>query len=38
VVGGRPDGRAATLMIFGAYSVAFVIRLLSGPPRAGAAK
>jgi len=38
VVGGRPDGRAATLMIFGAYSIAFVIRLVSGPPRPGAVK
>lgn len=35
--GDREDGLTAALVIFGAYSVAFVIRLLSGPPgrRAG---
>jgi hypothetical protein len=32
VVGGRSDGLAAVLVIFGAYSIAFVIRLMSGPP------
>ena len=32
VVGGRPDGLTAALVIFGAYSVAFVIKVLSGPP------
>ena len=32
VVGQRKDGLAAALTIFGAYSIAFVIRLLSGPP------
>ena len=32
VVGGRRDGLTATIVIFAAYSVAFVIRLLSGPP------
>ena len=32
VVGGRQDGLAAALTIFGAYSVAFVIKLASGPP------
>jgi len=32
VVGGRADGLAAGLVVFGAYSVAFVIRLLSGAP------
>jgi|SRR5579875_2868717 len=32
VVGGRSDGLAAALTIFVAYSVAFVIRLLSGRP------
>ena len=33
VVGGHKDGLTAALVIFGAYSVAFVIRVLSGPPR-----
>ncbi len=33
VVGGRRDGLTATVVIFGAYSVAFVIRLMSGPPQ-----
>jgi hypothetical protein len=33
VTGGRRDGLTASLVIFGAYSVAFVIKLLSGPPR-----
>lgn len=32
VAGHRSDGLTATLVIFGAYSVAFVIRLVSGPP------
>jgi hypothetical protein len=32
VAGGRADGLAAALTIFGAYSVAFAIRVLSGPP------
>jgi hypothetical protein len=32
VVGHRRDGLAAALVVFGAYSVAFVIRLFSGPP------
>jgi hypothetical protein len=32
VVGGRPDGLAAVLVIFGAYTIAFVVRLMSGPP------
>jgi hypothetical protein len=32
VVGGRPDGLTAALVIFGAYSVAFAIRVLSGKP------
>jgi hypothetical protein len=31
-VGHRSDGLAAALIIFGAYSVAFVIRVVSGPP------
>ena|ERR1700761_2682241 len=33
VLGGRTDGRTASVVILGAYSVAFVIRLFSGPPR-----
>ena len=32
VVGGHVDGLAASITIFAAYSVAFAIRLLSGPP------
>jgi hypothetical protein len=36
VLGGRPDGRTASVVILLAYSVAFVIRLVSGPSRAGA--
>jgi hypothetical protein len=32
LIGGRADGLAASVMIFGAYSVAFAIRVLSGPP------
>ena len=32
VAGGRKDGLTAALVIFGAYSVAFAIRLMSGPP------
>jgi hypothetical protein len=31
-VGGRADGLTAALVIFGAYSVAFAVRLLSGRP------
>lgn len=37
VIGGRPDGLAAAVVIFGAYSVAFLVRLISGPPRRRAA-
>jgi hypothetical protein len=33
VAGGRADGLTAALTIFGAYSVAFVVRVLSGPPQ-----
>lgn len=33
VIGGRSDGLAAALMIFGAYSVAFAVRLVSGRPQ-----
>jgi hypothetical protein len=32
VAGGRADGLTAAVTICGAYSVAFVIRVLSGPP------
>lgn len=32
VAGGRADGLTASLVIFAAYSVAFAIRLLTGPP------
>jgi len=38
VLGGRTDGRTASVVILGAYSVAFVIRLFSGPPRDGAVR
>jgi hypothetical protein len=34
VVGHRADGLTAALTIFGAYSIAFVIRLISGRPPA----
>ncbi len=34
-VGGRADGLAAALMIFGAYSVAFAMRLVDGRPAGG---
>jgi hypothetical protein len=32
VAGHRADGLTAAIVIFAAYSIAFVIRLLSGPP------
>jgi hypothetical protein len=32
VVGGRADGLTAALVIFAAYSVAFAIRVITGPP------
>lgn len=32
VAGGRSNGLTAALVIFGAYSVAFLIKLFSGPP------
>ena len=38
VLGERTDGRTASVVILGAYSVAFVIRLLAGAPRTGAAR
>jgi hypothetical protein len=33
IVGGRRNGLAAALFVFGAYSVAFAIKVISGPPR-----
>lgn len=33
LVGGRRDGETAALVIFGAYTVGFAVRVLSGPPR-----
>jgi hypothetical protein len=33
VIGGHSDGLAAALMVFGAYSVAFAVRLVGGRPR-----
>jgi hypothetical protein len=33
VIGGRSDGLAAALLIFGAYSIAFAMRLVSGRPQ-----
>jgi hypothetical protein len=35
-VGGRRDGLTATLVIFASYSIAFLIRLVTGPPAARA--
>jgi hypothetical protein len=35
VIGGRRDGLAAALLIFGAYSIAFAMRLVSGRPQGG---
>jgi hypothetical protein len=32
VVGDHKDGLAAAILIFAAYSVAFVLRILNGPP------
>lgn len=32
LIGGRPDGLTSALVIFGAYSIAFAIRVLTGPP------
>ena len=32
VAGGRSDGLTAAVTIFAAYSIAFVIRVMSGPP------
>jgi len=35
VAGGRADGLTAAVVIFGAYSIAFAIRVMSGPPETG---
>lgn len=35
VAGGRADGLTCAVVIFGAYSIAFVIRVFSGPPQTG---
>lgn len=34
VIGGRADGLTAAIVIFAAYSIAFAIRIASGPPEA----
>lgn len=33
IVGGRRDGLTAALVIFGAYSVTFAIKVITGPPQ-----
>lgn len=39
VIGGRADGLTAALLIFGAYSIAFVIKVIGGgPPRASVSR
>lgn len=38
VAGHRADGLTAAVVIFAAYSVAFVVRLMSGPPPPSAAQ
>ncbi|MGO9903212.1 MAG: hypothetical protein ACLP0J_26805 [Solirubrobacteraceae bacterium] len=38
LAGDRADGLTAALVIFGAYSLAFVVRVLSGPPNRKAAR
>jgi len=38
VLGTRRDGLTAAVVIFGAYSVAFAIRVMSGPPQKRAVK
>jgi hypothetical protein len=35
IVGGRADGLTAALLIFGAYSIAFAMRLVDGQPLGG---
>lgn len=37
VVGGRRDGLATSIVIMGAYSVSFGVKLLTGPPKPRAA-
>lgn len=37
VAGHRADGLAAAVVIFAAYTIAFVVRLASGPPQTGTA-
>lgn len=32
VLGQRPDGLAAALFVFGGYSIAFVVKVITGPP------
>jgi hypothetical protein len=38
VVGGRADGLTAALVICAAYSIAFAIKVLTGPPQRGATR
>jgi thiamine pyrophosphokinase len=38
VIGGRADGLTAALTIFGAYSVAFAVKVIAGPPERRAAR
>ncbi|MGI8413744.1 MAG: hypothetical protein ACR2LV_09555 [Solirubrobacteraceae bacterium] len=38
VAGGRADGLTAALVIFALYSVAFVIKVITGPPRGRTAR
>jgi hypothetical protein len=38
VVGGRRDGLTSALIIFGAYTVAFAIKVFSGPPQRRSAR
>jgi hypothetical protein len=33
VIGGRPDGLAAALLICACYSVAFAVKIIGGPPQ-----
>jgi hypothetical protein len=38
VIGGRADGLTAAVVIFAAYSLAFAVRVLSGPPKRSTAR
>jgi hypothetical protein len=38
VIGGRADGLTAALTIFGAYSVAFAVKVITGPPERRSAR